>query len=332
MLKVNGDRPQSVLVSFIIPALNEEKHIGRCLKSIEELMRPPEVRGIEVIVVDNQSTDRTVEVSKEFGAEVVMVSPGHASRARNAGAQAAHGDWLAFIDADCELDDNWLTTCAAHVLGNSQVVAVAGAMRAPNRDATWVERTWYDLACAPPDLSVKQVRWLPTFNLLVRRDAFQHAGGFNDTLATCEDCDLGYKLVDIGKLILDPRTQAIHLGESRTLGDLFRREAWRTQGNLRLAIARPWDLSNWFSLLIPPCLLALLILSAGGAALAKATGAAVWPWFLSAAIVLGIMAAATFRKTRTRNLLSLSQQMIVLATYLAGRATGLIWPFQRLPR
>jgi glycosyltransferase involved in cell wall biosynthesis len=331
--RANGqENGRPVLVSFVVPALNEELYIGRCLRSIQRLTRPAEVRAIEIIVVDNHSSDGTVRVSKEFGAEVVVVSPGRPSRARNAGARAARGDWFAFVDADCELDQNWLATCGLHLQSDSQVVAVAGAMGAPRQDASWVERTWYELAYATPDLAARKVRWLPTFNLLIRRDAFRRAGEFDESLATCEDSDLGYKVGDFGKLVLDPSTQAAHLGESQTLAELFRREAWRTRGNLQLALARPWDWSNWFSLLVPPGLLGGLLLSVFGAMIARVAGRPVWPWLAILALVLGVASVAVIKKARSKNLLAFGKQMIVLITYLAGRATGLIWTFGRLER
>src|SRR5262245_56045317 len=91
---------KQVFVSFIVPALNEEKHIGACLESICRLEMIPEISGIEMIVVDNHSTDRTSAISREMGAQVLKVAPESPSRARNAGAAAARGDWLAFVDAD----------------------------------------------------------------------------------------------------------------------------------------------------------------------------------------------------------------------------------------
>jgi glycosyltransferase involved in cell wall biosynthesis len=329
---VDTQRGQDVLVSFIVPALNEEKHISQCLTAIQRLLRPAEISDIEIIVVDNQSTDGTVDMSREFGATIVTVSPGRPSRARNAGAAAARGVWLAFVDADCELAPNWLTTCAANMLGDQQVLAVAGAMCPPASNASWVERAWYELACVPPYMAAKPMRWLPTFNILVRRDAFERAGGFDESLCTCEDCDLSYKLVAFGKLILDSRTHAIHRGESRSLGELFRREAWRTSSNLRLALTRPFDLFNWLGLLVPPCIVTILLLSVIGAGTASVTNGLVWPWM---AVTIGItllVALIVVKKSANINLLSFPKQMIVFITYLAARATGLIWAFPRVQR
>jgi GT2 family glycosyltransferase len=321
----------SCSVSFIVPALNEERHIGKCLQSIKRLELPADVVSIETIVVDNQSVDRTAEISRKEGAVVERVSPGSPARARNAGANAARGDWLAFLDADCELSENWLTMCATH-LRESQVVGVAGVMGQPLADATWVELAWFDLAHSKRQLGPTRARWLPTFNLLVRREAFQRVGAFDEKLTTCEDSDLGYRLSEIGTLIADPLARVIHNGESSSLWELFRREAWRTRGNFQLACGRPLDVSNWLSLLFPPCVVALLAIAVIGCATTFLVGGTLWPWFASLlAISVGIV-LLVLRRTMTANLISLGRQFVVFLTYLTGRAVGLLWAFKRLER
>ena len=77
--------PHSGVISFIIPALNEEKHIVEALTAIRNLTRPSRVREIEIIVVDNRSTDRTAELARAW-ARIVEVPPQSPSHARNAGA------------------------------------------------------------------------------------------------------------------------------------------------------------------------------------------------------------------------------------------------------
>jgi glycosyltransferase involved in cell wall biosynthesis len=318
-------------VSFIIPALNEERHIGQCLRAIQNLERPGSVRDIEIIVVDNQSSDRTAEISRGLGARVVEVSPKNPSHARNAGARAATGQWLAFVDADCGLAADWLTICGAH-LADPQVVSAAGALRAPERDRTWVERAVYELAGDRRGDDVRSAGWLPTFNLLVRRSAFDAVGGFDESLTTCEDCDLGYKFAPLGKQMLDRRTTAAHYGESRTLGELFRREAWRSRGNLGLALSRPFDTRNWLSLLFP------LVFVAGFAAAliafcaSLAMGAAAWPWLFAFVMFPVAVAGLVLRKSGISSVRDVSRQSLVLLTYFAGRAAGLFWPFRRVNR
>src|SRR6185503_627620 len=88
--------------SVIIPAYNEEKFLPRLLQSIEAA-RANYSGGrdqVEVIVADNDSTDRTAEVSQAHGARVVRVAKRRIAAARNGGARAANGDVLCFIDAD----------------------------------------------------------------------------------------------------------------------------------------------------------------------------------------------------------------------------------------
>jgi glycosyltransferase involved in cell wall biosynthesis len=319
-----------VFVSFIIPALNEEKHIGACLESIRQLEIPPRVSGLEVIVVDNHSADRTAEISQRLGARLERVPPGNPSRARNVGARAAHGDWLAFVDADCELAPNWLTTCGASLDGEGRAIATAGIMADPDTDSSWVERTWHKITHGGARAEPDSVRWLPTFNLLVARPAFERVGGFDETLPTCEDCDLGYKLAELGPLILDSRTQARHLGASHSLWEFFCREAWRSRGNLRLACRRPYDWSNWLSLLLPPCLVFGFLFSILAVAAAILLHRPVWPWLVIFAIVFSAISVLTIRKSRPKNVSSFVQRILVMATYLTGRTAGLCRSFGRI--
>jgi glycosyltransferase involved in cell wall biosynthesis len=322
----------SIVVTFIIPALNEERHISRCLQSIRRLSLPDEVDRIEIIVVDNQSTDRTADVSRREGAIVELIAPGHPSRARNAGARPAMGDWLAFVDADCELPVNWLTTCGSHLLQDEEVVAAAGVMGLPSAEATWVERAWFDLAHRANRHGAAAVRWLPTYNLLVRRQTFERVGGFDESLSTCEDCDLGYRMAAIGRQMVDARAEVVHSGESRSLRELFRREAWRTRGNFRLAWARPFDGGNWISLLFPPGVLAILAVALGGGLASFAIGSLTWPWFAVLLAMLVGVALLVARKSMSANVMSLARQTVVFLTYLSGRTAGLLWAFKRVER
>lgn len=86
--------------SFVVPAYNEEKHLGATLQSLSECMIQ-EIGGMgEVVVVDNNSSDRTSEVAKKWGARVVFEEVNQISRARNKGASEARGKYLFFVDAD----------------------------------------------------------------------------------------------------------------------------------------------------------------------------------------------------------------------------------------
>ena len=97
-------------ISVVIPARNAEDIIANCLKSLEELDYPKD--RFEVLVVDGLSTDRTREIAKNHGATVVE-NPGlRVVSARNTGFEAAQGELIAFSDADCVMDRNWLKNSA----------------------------------------------------------------------------------------------------------------------------------------------------------------------------------------------------------------------------
>jgi hypothetical protein len=172
--------------------------------------------------------------------------------------------------------------------------------------------------------SASSVRWLPTFNMLVRRAAFDSAGGFNEYLATCEDCELGYRLSRAGSLVIDPQTQAAHLGEAESLGDLFRREAWRSRGNLQLAWQHPLDVSNWLSLLAPPCLVVGFIVALSAIVLSLLFDLPRWPFVGTLAATVGLTVVLMLRKSRPSGVVSFAQQWAVFVVYLAARSAGLV--------
>lgn len=89
-------------ISIVVPAFNEERLLGESLAQIKLAAKAFEQRGwgTELVVCDNNSTDRTADIAREAGATVVFEPVNQIARARNSGAAAATGDWLMFVDAD----------------------------------------------------------------------------------------------------------------------------------------------------------------------------------------------------------------------------------------
>src|SRR6266850_5858218 len=89
-------------ISLVVPAFNEERLLPGSLSCIRAAMQGFDRLGwkSELIVCDNNSTDRTAEIAKDAGAQVVFEPVNQISRARNTGAARAGGDWIFFVDAD----------------------------------------------------------------------------------------------------------------------------------------------------------------------------------------------------------------------------------------
>ena len=100
-----------ILLTMGMPVYNEEKYIGDCLKSIVDNRTPD---FLEVIVIDNASTDGTSAVAKQFpGVRVVHEPEKGLTKARQRGLMEAKGDLVAYIDADTRVAPGWITSMLA---------------------------------------------------------------------------------------------------------------------------------------------------------------------------------------------------------------------------
>ncbi|OPZ09127.1 MAG: putative glycosyltransferase EpsJ [candidate division BRC1 bacterium ADurb.BinA364] len=182
-------------VSIVVPAFNEEKWIGECLRSIARarLQADPEGAVEEIIVVDNNSNDRTAELARGEGARVVFEPVNQIARARNAGAAAAAGDWLLFIDADSTLPANLLAETLS-VMRGGKAIGGGALVRFPAtapRMALWGAAIWKQLSI--------RLHWAAGSYIFARADAFREVGGFNQELFFSEEIDLSRRLGRLGR-------------------------------------------------------------------------------------------------------------------------------------
>ena len=232
-------------VSIIIPAYNEEEYLPSCLASIDSLHYSKE--HIEVIVVDNGSTDRTMEIARSYGAKVIRDDDMNVSGLRNFGAKHSKGEILAFIDSDCVVSSDWLIN-ASKYFDNMKVSAWGSPPTLPEKP-TWVQRTWY--LVRKREKPVQRVDWLESMNLFVKKNIFFLIGGFNESLVSCEDVDLCYRIHQHGTIISDAQIKVVHMGEAKTVKDFFVKEIWRGISNLNGVRSHGLILREIPSLLIP---------------------------------------------------------------------------------
>lgn len=231
-------------ISFVIPVKNGRAFIGRCIEHIQAEKGPDD----EIIVVDNGSTDDTVEIAKAAGADAVAVRPGDTIAAlRNHGAAASQGDILAFIDADCLVCPDWRTE-VERVLSDPGVSATGSFYDLPD-ETTWVERAWW--AFRPEH--EHPTTFLISGNFIVRKDVYESVNGFDESLVTEEDTDISRRLDAAGHVMIEaPSVRVVHLGNAKTLKHFFGKEKWHAASMVDMLrshhIDRPMMLTGVFIL------------------------------------------------------------------------------------
>ncbi len=188
-------------VSIIIPVRNRPVEIRECLASLARLNYPSE--KIEIIVVDDCSSDTTPEVIREFPVTLLtMKQHRQASFCRNVAAMRARNDILAFIDSDCEADPDWLSALTP-AFREDCVTAVGGRIDSCLATSR-LDR--YEQVASSLMVSSRYKRsgevdcffYVPSCNFLIRRDRFLQLDGFKIDQHVGEDVDLCWRLQNSG--------------------------------------------------------------------------------------------------------------------------------------
>ena len=195
-------------IAVIIPARNEAAFIGKCVESIIALAGE---ERCQVLVVDNGSDDETAAVADAAGAQVVAVATGTVAHLRNVGAAHACAPVLAFVDADCTVEQGWMHS-ALCAFDNTRTVAIGCYPRLPDAGTTWVQRTWITMVRRPAG-PASATAWLPSANMVVRASTFCEVGGFDENMVTSEDADLSFRPGQHGQVMYDDDVAAIHYRE-----------------------------------------------------------------------------------------------------------------------
>jgi glycosyltransferase involved in cell wall biosynthesis len=179
-----------MFLSIIIPAYNEQKIIAPCLRDAHAaaLAALAPARDYEIIVVDNNSSDRTAELARAHGARVVFELHNQIARARNAGAENAKGEWLLFLDADSSLSPELLSD-TVEAMRRDEVIG-GGALIAFPKDAPWDAKLgpwiWTRISLT--------MRWAAGAYIFCRGDAFREIGGFSNDLYASEELDFSKRM------------------------------------------------------------------------------------------------------------------------------------------
>ena len=181
-------------LSIIVPAYNEERLISGCLASIRAAAHANQRADFqwEIVVVDNNSTDRTAEIAREAGAVVGFEPERQISRARNSGAALATGDWSLFVDADSYPSGELLGDTLG-LIEDGRFVGCGATVQMEN-----ISR-WMQLWLATWNMISVLRNWAAGSFILSRSIAFREIGGFSEEFFAAEEIDFSRRLRDWGK-------------------------------------------------------------------------------------------------------------------------------------
>ena len=202
------------LVTIIVPVKNEEKTVGKCLHSLKSL----NYSNYEIIVVNDGSTDKTEEILKQFSAINVLNTNGIGpSMARNLAIDKSGGEYLAFTDADCLIDKEWLNQLLAYFT-DTYIMGVGGDQLCPEDETpfgkdvhNFLKLIAFSSDYLKTEKEVMNIRHNPTCNMMYRKAAFEKIGNFKKDLWPCEDLEFDCRLIQSGyKLIFNPKAIVYH--------------------------------------------------------------------------------------------------------------------------
>jgi len=183
------------LVSVIVPTYNSSPTLEYCLASVRLQTYP----NIEVIVVDNNSTDDTVEVARKYGSGIFQVRALR-SAARNYGTKKAEGDYFLFVDADMELTPKVVEKCVQKsIKGNADAIMIPEIRVG---EGFWAKCRAIERLTYIGDPLIESARFF-------RKEVFEKVNGYDEVLEAGEDWDLharvegaGYKIKSVNSFMI----------------------------------------------------------------------------------------------------------------------------------
>jgi len=206
------------LISVIIPTFNEEKYIGRCLTALK---RQRTNYPFEVLLVDHQSTDKTLNIAKSFTTQVIQEKRRGTAVARQTGVTKAKGEILAFTEADCVPPPDWIQIIGDHFHNHPAEVGITG--RYFFDDASPASKNFSLFLMELGNLLYRGLRGHFPFrgtNSAGRKNIIRKAGGFREDGAPFDDADCSVRVAKYG-YIRYSRTLTVATSSRRIKGRFF---------------------------------------------------------------------------------------------------------------
>ncbi len=180
-------------VSIVVPVFNGEKTIRKCIKSLLAQNYPMQKR--EILVVDNNSTDKTVEFASQFPVRILFEKEVQGSyAARNLGIKHSKGQIIAFTDATCRAEKDWLKNL---IVGfNSKEVGCVGGILMSERSITFIQEFCHDIGThkTKRDLQ-KESQLFVGGNVAIKKEVFEKLGLFDNFFVSGGDGEYSYRIL-----------------------------------------------------------------------------------------------------------------------------------------
>lgn len=241
-------------VSIIIPTLNSGRFLERLLVSIKK----QSYTNIEIIVVDNNSSDSTKEIAKKYTKNVINKGPERSAQ-RNHGADLSRGKYIAWFDSDMQLTTKVISECVDKINKNPKIDALIVPEKSVG-EGYWAKCKALEKQCYLRDIEIEGIRF-------IKRDVFFKVGKLSEKLISGEDWDItkrvrkaGYKIDRIESFVIH------HEGRVNFIKDLKKKYYYATKSmpyiekhvsrprDILLFVFRPAFLRNWKLLLTHPLL------------------------------------------------------------------------------
>lgn len=203
------------MISIIIPTLNEETVLEGTINALRVMHHI----SYEIIVSDGYSVDKTIEIANKFADKVIMhdgKTRQNISQGRNAGAAAAKGEFLVFLDADVKIEDpdTFFTEALKQFSIDPKLVGLIVKLKVFPDKATLVDNTIFGILNIA--LSLKNnflhIGGATGEFQMIRKNVFDSLSGFREDLITSEDHDMFFRLSKVGRTMLYSKLTVFHSG------------------------------------------------------------------------------------------------------------------------
>jgi len=201
----------SPLVSVIIPTYNSEKTLAKCLESIENQT----YKNIEIIVVDKNSKDKTVEVAKSYVVKVFVINARERNEQKNFGITQSKGKYIYVVDSDFIVEPEVIEE-AVRKCENQNYDAICIHNTSDPTVSFWSKVRKFERDCYKDDELNVAARFF-------KKEVFEAIGGFNESLVAGEDYDFHNRLIEKGFKVGRIQAQEIHIGEPKSLLEIARK-------------------------------------------------------------------------------------------------------------